>query len=1040
MATEPEGDVTVEDDDSGLLATGALVAEKYRIIKVLGQGGMGVVYKAEQVLMNRTMALKMMLEKHSGTSLDYRRFRREAQSASKLDHPHIVSIHDFGFDQGRAYLCMDYLEGKTLEDMLPEAPLTLQQFGHIFVQVCDALQHAHEKGIVHRDLKPSNIMVTKRHNDEMFVVVLDFGLVKVSKNTDELNKLTATNMLVGTPLYMSPEQCQGEDVAPSSDIYSLACMMFESLTQVPPLFGPSMLDIMAAHVMKDPLKFSEIAPDLVLPPALEHVIMQALSKKPEDRPKSMKEFGKAIRLALGPTGTGSSLAPSDIRAALNKDENRTGDISAGVDEFEDPIEKGDRVLNREELEDNDEILAHIASQSIVGETIDNNFKILEMIGKGGMSVVYKARSQMLNKIVAIKTMHAHLVSDLNSLHRFRQEAQAASQLDHPNVIRVYGFGVTTSLKPLPYIVMDYIAGVSLSELINQQDRMPVTDALKVFIQVASALGHAHNKGVVHRDLKPSNIMLVEKDNDPRFVKIVDFGIAKILPQEEGGPQHRLTQTGDVFGSPTYMSPEQCLGKPVDKRSDVYAIGCVMYEALSGKPPHEGTSVFELLHKHTTDIPSSIKIPGAEQALIDRLDTIIFRALEKDPEKRYQSMAELENDLLSLQQDLASGLKGGDLRMGLQRHRRSFLRLLQSNKKLAFASAVFLICAISGTAVMAKSTWFFETHEFADPSYIWTDYIPGRIKKTRDISEAERQRVLDLGKSVMRLGGSFNGSNSALQIKPLKEMAEYCANLGALEDEYTARRKIVRIMDEAGSNNSVDYAQECEALADVLVRQKNFDAALRYLEKAQKARGPGKGDFPRPAPLIDQAYLEYKLGQDYNAVNSLNKAFEVLEDSPSGALGDRSTNDFRLSTIAHAISGDIYRKAAEAEKRPELKQEKLANAARQYAVAEKFNSETKHSTKSSKPSKLGGQLYLQAAYVNIKLNHWGDACKEFDNAFPYMEEYLKSTPAEYHDRLNAYAYACWNNHDFIRAFKLREQAEKIGSEIRKIEGQSSNKLN
>src|SRR5262249_36204280 len=154
-------------------------------------------------------------------------------------------------------------------------------------------------------------------------------------------------------------------------------------------------------------------------------------------------------------------------------------------------------------------------------------------------------------------------------------------------------GITGSDRTAqPYIVMDYLDGVSLSDLIKQDERLPVPTVLKIFTQVCNALSHAHNHGVVHRDLKPSNIMLQEKDGESNFVRIVDFGIAKVITPD-GQQSHRLTQTGDIFGSPTYMSPEQCQGRVADTRSDVYAVGCVLYEALCGKPPHEGGSQFEI---------------------------------------------------------------------------------------------------------------------------------------------------------------------------------------------------------------------------------------------------------------------------------------------------------------------------------------------------------------------------------------------------------------------------------------------------------------
>ncbi|MBX9724131.1 MAG: serine/threonine protein kinase, partial [Candidatus Obscuribacterales bacterium] len=344
-------------------------------------------------------------------------------------------------------------------------------------------------------------------------------------------------------------------------------------------------------------------------------------------------------------------------------------------------------------------LPKMTERTLVGEVIDNQFKIIEVLGKGGMSVVYKALYLVLNKIVAIKTMHSHLVTDSDALLRFKREAQAASQLDHPNVIKIYGFGITSGENVQPYIVMDYLEGAALSDIIKSHGSLPVPEVLKIFIQVCSALNQAHNKGVIHRDLKPSNIMLVEKDGDPNFVKLVDFGIAKIVGTE-GESAHRLTQTGDVFGSPLFMSPEQCMGRNVDKRSDVYSLGCVIYEALTGKAPHQGGNVFETFHKHISTIPEPLKIEGADRALLDRLDAVVFKALEKDPDKRYQSMADFESDLAAIQKDLGSGIRGTGLRGELAKQQRWFSRILSTSPKHLIILSVVLI----STCLSAAFVW------------------------------------------------------------------------------------------------------------------------------------------------------------------------------------------------------------------------------------------------------------------------------------------------------------------------------------------------
>lgn len=276
-----------------ILPMGSVVAQRYSIIELIGHGGMGLVYKAQQIHLEQVVALKMLLAECSAASADYRRFQREAQAASRLDHPNIVKIHDFGFSDGQAYLCMDHIEGRSLEGVLQEAPLNLDTFRHIFKQTTDALQHAHDNGMVHRDLKPSNLMLSWRNGDPLFLTVLDFGLVKMLHGSIE-QKLTATDMLVGSPLYMSPEQCQGLNLDHRSDIYSLGCVMYEALAGFPPLQAENFFDVMNKHVSATPVSFREAVPGIYVPPALERAIMKAMSKNPADRQQSMMELSAEI--------------------------------------------------------------------------------------------------------------------------------------------------------------------------------------------------------------------------------------------------------------------------------------------------------------------------------------------------------------------------------------------------------------------------------------------------------------------------------------------------------------------------------------------------------------------------------------------------------------------------------------------------------------------------------------------------------------------------------------------------------------------------
>lgn len=233
-------------------------------------------------------------------------------------------------------------------------------------------------------------------------------------------------------------------------------------------------------------------------------------------------------------------------------------------------------------------------------TIIDHYEIREEIGSGGMGVVYKGRDQMFDRTVALKVLHGKLLSDPLSKKRFEQEGRATITLVHPNLISVYHYGFSAGGHP--FIVMEYVDGKGLDKLLEQIKNLTVEEFVDIFMQACDALGHAHERGIIHRDLKPSNLMVVESGRKKeKQVKIVDFGISKILPHGRFSGQD-LTSAGDVVGSPLYMSPEQCKGLPLDGRSDIYSLGCLMYQAISGCLPFLGENALQTLSKHICDPP------------------------------------------------------------------------------------------------------------------------------------------------------------------------------------------------------------------------------------------------------------------------------------------------------------------------------------------------------------------------------------------------------------------------------------------------------
>jgi serine/threonine protein kinase len=264
-----------------------------------------------------------------------------------------------------------------------------------------------------------------------------------------------------------------------------------------------------------------------------------------------------------------------------------------------------------------------------------NYKIIKLLGSGGMGDVYEAEHVVLKKRVAIKTLKAHL-NDSKAFLRFQAEAQATARLKHPNIVSVYDCGVSQAGEP--YMVMDKVEGTTLAQLLETKGAMEVEQGLNIVLQVCQGVRCAHENGILHRDLKPGNVIL-ETEGEKFSARVLDFGIAKILENE--GSAANLTRTGELLGTPAYMSPEQANGEKVDQRSDIYSVGCILYEVLTGQPPFIGKTAIEVMIKHMNESA----LPLSQAALREfpaGLEAIVVRALAKKPADRFASVQEMIN--------------------------------------------------------------------------------------------------------------------------------------------------------------------------------------------------------------------------------------------------------------------------------------------------------------------------------------------------------------------------------------------------------------
>ncbi len=278
------------------------------------------------------------------------------------------------------------------------------------------------------------------------------------------------------------------------------------------------------------------------------------------------------------------------------------------------------------------------SDLLIGQTV-GNYLVTQKLGEGGMGSVYLAEHPTIGKKVALKVLHAEFATNSEVVDRFFNEAKAVNSIAHPNIVDIVDYGVIQTgprgADQLVYFIMEYLAGQTLSQVIRAEAPLPPERALTIALQVADALSASHRAGIVHRDLKPDNIILIQRGRDPDFVKLLDFGIAKLTTDGRTGGR---TRTGLVLGTPAYMSPEQCEGSAkVDHRTDIYALGICLYEMLVGRVPFIGEGYGEILVQHLTQKPIE---PSRYRMMSPHVEQVVLKALEKRQEMRYPNMDEM----------------------------------------------------------------------------------------------------------------------------------------------------------------------------------------------------------------------------------------------------------------------------------------------------------------------------------------------------------------------------------------------------------------
>lgn len=444
--------------------------------------------------------------------------------------------------------------------------------------------------------------------------------------------------------------------------------------------------------------------------------------------------------------------------------------------------------------------------ALIGKTLHGKYRILELLGAGGMSRVYKAQQTLTRKIVALKLLNKHLSSNPTMMRRFQAEAQASHHLAHQNIITVYDFGITEDNQP--FIIMDYLEGRALSEIVKTWGQLSIDRCLSIAKQILEALEHAHESGVLHRDLKPSNIVLIAAGDNTDYVKLVDFGIAKILPKA-GLEAQELTQSGDVFGSPLYMSPEQCLGNMTDARSDIYAVGCLLYECLTGRPPLVGNNTLETMHKQVSEMPAGLTNVKADVRLAKQLEDIVFKAMAKEPENRFQSAREMRKAIEQTQAEW----RGGSAVVAYMRRYGSRIERLFQNKlgkrwrsKIIVASlmAVFILHYSIMMSILYHPGSLPELSERAIPwsateQPLYAIVAAQKMQRMRPVTDAsDTDELTAFVEEVSDIGSSASGKFRIIFYKGIDRLYR-----GDFESAYDNLRQAMRLSQDVGMGESMD---------------------------------------------------------------------------------------------------------------------------------------------------------------------------------------------------------------------------------------------
>jgi serine/threonine-protein kinase len=611
------------------------------LLKLLARGGMGDVYLAATTGIEgaeRPIVVKTVRRDHIHDGSFLARFLDEARVQSQLNHPGVVQILEASTDEnGEPYTVVEYVEGRSLADVRHRAVQVGARIGWpeaaaIAIEMGQALAHVHERagadgtplGIVHRDLSPQNVMVGYAGE----VKLIDFGTARGHNRRCH----TVAGVVFAKPGYVAPEVARQQVGDGRIDVYAIGVMLWELCAGKRLLSGDAQkhLEEVAAGKFEVP----RLAPSRGIPGELDEIIQRLCANDPDERYASAAHAATDLArvLAQAPAGKSGERSVRARIAALMKT-LWPHEPARSRAEFAKLLRQA-RELRREPSETPPqsgvmEIAAERMTQdpSILAGT---PYRLVKKIGEGASGEVYEAEHVELGRKYAVKVLSTAHAAATDAVERFRREARAVAKLSHPNLVVLHDFG--KSLDGRVFLAMELLDGATLD--VHAEKGLSWREATRLAIQTTRALEAAHAAGLVHRDLKPQNLFLTAEGD----LKLLDFGVAMALAETGDGGERR--QKGfAVFGTPEYMAPEQVAGETVDARCDIYALGCVLYELVTGSRPFEGSPVV-VMGKQMRETPERPSLRAAHTAIPGELEAVIMKALAKAKDDRFANAAEM----------------------------------------------------------------------------------------------------------------------------------------------------------------------------------------------------------------------------------------------------------------------------------------------------------------------------------------------------------------------------------------------------------------